>query len=165
MNAGSTQMRTQTDPDHGRSPGDGRDPGQGAAGSTWWDWLPLDRSRGSGAARMFTRRCLQRWGLDDLPVFRQDALLVVSELVTNAHQHADSAEALRLRWQPPVLVIEVEDRGAGLPWVRPFSDDLPGGRGLAIVSRLVQRCQVILGTLGRKTVRVEMRPCAVEAGA
>jgi anti-sigma regulatory factor (Ser/Thr protein kinase) len=110
----------------------------------------------SRAARAFTRRCLHRWGVADGEQFGQDAVLVVSELVTNAHQHAEAAEVLRLRWQPPLLVIEVCDRGNGLPRVRELTDDLTCGRGMSIVERLVQRCQVVLGAFGRKTVRVEM---------
>lgn len=141
------------------------DPAHDVPGPGQWYALPLERIRGSGPARAFTRHCLDRWGVDEQEPFRQDAVLVVSELVTNAQQHAEAAEALRLRWQPPVLVIEVQDRGNGMPRVCPPTDDQLGGRGLTIVSKLVQRCHVVLGALGRKTVRVEMRLSPAEMGA
>lgn len=151
-----------TRPTVDRSGGQGENDGDRSASGQNCS-LALDGAGSSGVARAFTRNCLDRWGVDAGDQFGEDAVLVVSELVTNAHQHAEAAEALRLRWQPPLLVIEVEDRGSGMPRVCDPTDDLPGGRGLTIVTRLAQRSQVVLGTLGRKTVRVEMSRRAGEA--
>lgn len=153
---------TATQPMLGRPgdrPGDGgveHRKGEREAGEGQTFSLPLEGAVACRAARAFTRMCLSRWGVHDRDQFGEDAVLVVSELVANAHQHAEAAEALRLRWQPPLLVIEVQDRGQGMPRIREMTDDLPGGRGLSIVAGLVHRCQVVLGTVGRKTVRVEM---------
>ncbi|KRV47150.1 hypothetical protein AQ490_10455 [Wenjunlia vitaminophila] len=119
--------------------------------------LPLDTGCGSAAARVFARRCLNRWGLGDVTPFGQDAVLVVSELVTNAILHADVPEELRLSWRAPTLVVEVQDVGEEMPEVRRALDTEPGSRGLEIVSQLAYRWQVRPAPAGRKTVRAELR--------
>lgn len=66
----------------------------------------------------------------------QDALLVASELVTNAVRHGQPEITLGLRRDPECLVVEVSDGGDGLP-VLPAAKPPPGrpaGRGLLIVA-------------------------------
>jgi DNA-binding NarL/FixJ family response regulator len=94
----------------------------------------LEQSRSSPArAREFVTDTLRRWNCD---VVIEDALLVVSELVTNAVTHAASSCRLLLRLAPGVLRIEVTDNGEGSP--EPQSLDLhrASGRGLMIVSAM-----------------------------
>lgn len=64
----------------------------------------------------------------------EDALLVVSELVTNALVHGDGAPVLRVRGDTDLVRIEVGDSGAGLPQTR---DPGPAsGWGLHVVRLL-----------------------------
>ncbi|GAB2620740.1 ATP-binding protein [Streptomyces capparidis] len=126
--------------------------------------LRLDRGASSAAARAFARRCLADWGVTEDSALGQDAVLVVSELVTNALMHADAAEELRLVWRAPTLVVEVRDVGRGMPRPRRAGTGEPGGRGLDIVSKLAERWQVSLEPRGRKTVRAELRRAAAAPG-
>lgn len=65
-----------------------------------------------------------------------DALLVGSELVTNAVTHARSAVGLIVRAWPATVRIEVWDRLADRPAMRRTDGSSGGGRGLAITSAL-----------------------------
>ncbi|MEU9151099.1 ATP-binding protein [Streptomyces sp. NPDC048417] len=75
----------------------------------------------------------------------EDALLVVSELVTNAIIHARPPAVLRLSWVPgdgaPTLRIEVSDAGAELSsgWCPAGIDPDEHGRGETIVHALATR--------------------------
>jgi len=75
-------------------------------------------------------------GLD--PVLRDDAELLVSELVSNAVQHGRPSISLRVRTDPPGIGIEVQDEGPDLPSLPPEepTTDRPSGRGLRIVAAL-----------------------------
>lgn len=80
------------------------------------------------------------WTADQLPPLPnpvvEDALLLVSELVTNAVRHGRPSIEITLRITPERLRIEVRDGGEALPVVprgQP-SVDRPTGRGLLIVA-------------------------------
>jgi anti-sigma regulatory factor (Ser/Thr protein kinase) len=68
----------------------------------------------------------------------EDAVLLVSELVTNAVRHGHPNIFLRLRIDPPRIGVAVEDRGEALPVVPPVEPDptVPSGRGLLIVDAM-----------------------------
>ncbi|MFH0244064.1 ATP-binding protein [Streptomyces sp. HK10] len=115
-------------------------------------------------ARDFTRQALHDWGWlpaagPEQRAAAEDALLVVSELVTNACLHADGPEEVRIGCGPKLLRIEVADRGAGLPSPRtPHRPGRPGGHGMFIVQRLCLDWGVVRhpdGTAG-KTVWAEL---------
>ncbi|MFJ7272384.1 ATP-binding protein [Streptomyces sp. NPDC099050] len=101
--------------------------------------LALHRVRGAvGKGRDFTRRTLRDWGWDGRES-AEDALLVVSELVTNAALHADGCEELVLT-AGETLRIEVLDGMTEPP--RPGAvrrPGVPGGHGLHLVRRLSDR--------------------------
>jgi anti-sigma regulatory factor (Ser/Thr protein kinase)/CheY-like chemotaxis protein len=84
-------------------------------------------------ARAVVRDVLGRWGYRELI---DDATLVVSELVTNAVEHARSTCAVILNRSEGGVRIEVRDQGPGSPSLQPPSDTAEGGRGLMIVSAL-----------------------------
>ncbi|WP_233526458.1 ATP-binding SpoIIE family protein phosphatase [Actinomadura spongiicola] len=88
-------------------------------------------------ARGLVRDRLSRWGLDDLA---HPTMLLASELVTNAIQHAGGRIRLRLIREGG-LVCEVFDSSDGRPRVRHREDgDMKeSGRGLHVVGRLAQR--------------------------
>ncbi|MEV0469635.1 ATP-binding protein [Streptomyces prunicolor] len=99
-------------------------------------------------ARSFTRDALGAWGLDDL---LDDAVLIVSELTTNAERYGRSGEApgrdrsagqgerneeitLTLMVQADVVTIEVEDNSPHAPVEQAADEDSISGRGLRLVS-------------------------------
>ncbi len=74
----------------------------------------------------------------------EDALVVVSELVTNAVLHGRPEIILRLRRYPPGIGIGVQDGGEQrpqLPSSEPGVHD-PAGRGMRIVDALADRWTV-----------------------
>jgi anti-sigma regulatory factor (Ser/Thr protein kinase) len=87
-----------------------------------------------GLARTSVRRLLARWGTGDGTA--DNAVLVTSELVTNAVKHTPSARIVcRVRVDGDRLHIEVEDESGGntLPALRCPGPDDQGGRGLLLV--------------------------------
>lgn len=119
-------------------------------------------------ARDFTRQALHDWGWlpadnADRRAAAEDALLVVSELVTNACLHAGGPEELRLWCHAKALRMEVTDGGSGAPAPRtPHRPGRPGGHGMFIVQRLCLDWGVVRHADGRpgKTVWVELAPPA-----
>lgn len=91
----------------------------------------------AGEARRTVRELLGEWGLR--PETCEDALLITSELVTNALTHTDSEWIVcRLHITGHRLRIEVEDQNSGHAQParrRPGPDD-QNGRGLMLVGML-----------------------------
>jgi anti-sigma regulatory factor (Ser/Thr protein kinase) len=93
--------------------------------------LPADLAA-PGVARAFLRDTCTDW---EVPALADDAALVVTELVSNAVQHAGSESRLRIGWDDRGLWIEVRD-------YRPGDDARPRprvlgahhGRGLHVVA-------------------------------
>ncbi|MEU1421995.1 SpoIIE family protein phosphatase [Kitasatospora sp. NPDC005751] len=118
---------------------------------------PVGRS--ASAARSFVRDALLGWGL---PEIVDDAVVLVSELVTNAVVHAGTAAEVCCLREEETVRIEVTDHHPerGLP---SFADvpvtaseryadpDGEGGRGLLMCSALAERWGVEYSA-GRKTV-------------
>jgi anti-sigma regulatory factor (Ser/Thr protein kinase) len=69
----------------------------------------------------------------------EDALLVVSELVTNALRHGDGQIEARLSVDRAGVSLFVSDDGRELPAVRRGDASASGGLGLQIVDRLASR--------------------------
>lgn len=94
--------------------------------------------RGPAAARRVVAALLDAWGLDQLI---DDARLVVSELVTNAYQHAPGADSfeLELSGQPDRVTIALADGSAVRPSIGELNHQTPGGRGLRLVAAVSAR--------------------------
>ncbi|MEV6580920.1 ATP-binding protein [Streptomyces sp. NPDC051582] len=101
--------------------------------------LALSGVRGHVAkGRDFTRQALRDWGWDGTET-SEDALLLVSELLTNASLHAGGCVELVV-CAGDVLRIEVFDGSTALPHRHPSPQrGVPGGHGLYIVQRLSDR--------------------------
>ncbi|WP_260637917.1 ATP-binding protein [Streptomyces angustmyceticus] len=93
------------------------------------------RPESVAVARRLVRNALTVWGMEELA---DDGAVVVSELVTNAVQHARS-EVIRLvvsRPGPATVRIGVVDRSKAPPQCRASGDEDAGGRGLVLVAGL-----------------------------
>lgn len=98
-------------------------------------WYLQPRHETPGRARRLAGHALRRWGLERLA---DSTELMVSELVTNAIQHATRPVTLRLV-RTSVLRCEVGDDSALLPRARRAGPDDERGRGLQIVARCAER--------------------------
>jgi GAF domain-containing protein len=88
------------------------------------------------AARRFVTSTLQDWDLEHLT---DDVLSVVTELVTNATQHAATTSQLALRSHPGRLMVEVADCDGRIPRPAVTQHMDERHRGLLIVAQLSQR--------------------------
>lgn len=90
-----------------------------------------------GLARWELRKALARWGLAPL---EESAVLVLSELLTNAARHACVSPGREIEtWYlrlSDTLRIEVHDASSDWPEVREPDLEAPGGRGLTLVAAL-----------------------------
>jgi hypothetical protein len=90
-------------------------------------------STGIGEARRFTRDRLKTWGL--LAV-ADNAILMISELVTNAILHGGDGAHLTLTYADLKIRAEVRDSSPVMPVVRSYSETATTGRGMVIVDAL-----------------------------
>ncbi|MFD7556623.1 ATP-binding protein [Streptomyces sp. NPDC059835] len=115
--------------------------------------IPSD-TRAAGAARRFAAARLDEWGCAE---FKDDAVLICSELTANAALHGRTMPEgegeyihLNLTWQPGNgLVIEVEDNSTTLPAARDAGTSAEAGRGLALVATLADQWASDRGRDGR----------------
>ncbi|MBM4790762.1 ATP-binding protein [Streptomyces sioyaensis] len=102
------------------------------------------------SARRFAAALLAWWALsaDD----QDTAVLIVSELTTNAARHGHRDMTIRLTLAPDMLHIAVADHGDVDPPTLSHSDDDPDehGRGLHIVHALTARLDIHQGSAGRQ---------------
>lgn len=98
-----------------------------------------DSPRACGIGRSFLREKLRDWRLDEDTV--ETAVLLVSELVTNAIVHAGTTSVLTVTLTDGTLTVRVRDRGRGAGAVLLPDDDLTRvfGRGLQLVDALAER--------------------------
>jgi len=103
-------------------------------------WICLPPAIDSPArTREFLRDLVEQWGALDL---LDDALLLVSELASNAVLHARSAMVVTASWAPERGVLRVtvrDDQHDGEPRVRHADAAATSGRGLEIVQTLASR--------------------------
>ncbi|MEU6462334.1 ATP-binding protein [Streptomyces sp. NPDC046976] len=96
--------------------------------------LPRD-PESAATARRLVCVALSTWGLDELT---DDAVLIVTELVTNAVRHARrrSIRVMVERIAPRTVRVAVADFSHALPVPCAPKNDEEGGRGLALVVAL-----------------------------
>lgn len=105
-----------------------------------------------GRTREFAAARLRSWGA---ACVLDDALLVASELVTNAVR-ATGLVAVQLRVAGPSLYVEVWDNVPGIPEVKRPEADAEGGRGLHLVETLATRWGICHPRSGGKVVWAEL---------
>jgi anti-sigma regulatory factor (Ser/Thr protein kinase) len=91
----------------------------------------------AASARRFVEAALRRWDVE--PDASDIALLLTSELVTNAYRHAACDAQVSVVRRPDVVRVEVHDTGGGRVQRRPLDPERPDGRGLNIVDALATR--------------------------
>ncbi|WP_406312142.1 ATP-binding protein [Streptosporangium sp. NBC_01639] len=104
-----------------------------------WE-LPCDPAITHEARRM-VRETFTTWRLPSDLV--DDAVLVVSELVTNAAVYGGPPVRLSLWAMPEGVCVRVTDHGLGRPHRLDLGQDATSGRGLAIVEALADQWGVI----------------------
>jgi anti-sigma regulatory factor (Ser/Thr protein kinase)/anti-anti-sigma regulatory factor len=110
--------------------------------------------RAPGDARGHVRRVCRRWGIDEDA--REAAEIVVTELVTNAVEHASSASVVQVWRRDRSLRLTVRDFDlAVLPEAHLPDPTAPRGRGLAMVAAVARTWGVEPHRDG-KTVWAEM---------
>lgn len=92
----------------------------------------------AAAARAHLRRQVQQLLR---PATLDDALILTSELVTNAIRHGRPAVTLAVALEPSALTVIVTDTSPDLPPLAPAKPpvDSPGGRGLVVVDALADQ--------------------------
>jgi anti-sigma regulatory factor (Ser/Thr protein kinase) len=88
-------------------------------------------------ARRWAREKFEAAGLE--PHVRDLLVLLVSEVVTNAVEHAAPPLLLRIDTQPDVTRVEVKDRARDLPILKDPEPFETGGRGIKFVNDLSTR--------------------------
>ncbi|HEY3941267.1 MAG TPA: MEDS domain-containing protein [Acidimicrobiales bacterium] len=89
-------------------------------------------------ARRLVAEALDAWGRGDLV---DDAILIVTELVTNAVVHAGSTLTMSIAHdrETDTFTVAIGDRETSAPRLRPYDRVAPGGRGLPLVEALTSR--------------------------
>jgi anti-sigma regulatory factor (Ser/Thr protein kinase) len=96
--------------------------------------IPLPGTRADvGAGRRFVRETVEGWGFGDVA---EDAVLVVSELITNVVLHARTGLEVAVRRVQDRIRIEVTDKNHNLPRLRRHSVQSGTGRGLQLVAAM-----------------------------
>jgi anti-sigma regulatory factor (Ser/Thr protein kinase) len=117
--------------------------------------LPLAPVPASVAlARRFVRLRLDELAVPEPPL--EDAVLLTSELVTNALLHARTADLeVRLQTDPHWVRVEVHDGDQRLPLAATAAPDATSGRGLLLVRQLANDWGIDRAATG-KSVWFEM---------
>jgi anti-sigma regulatory factor (Ser/Thr protein kinase) len=123
-----------------------------AASSAWFAGRPSDRDlEGRGAGAVMTmcldhdvalvgvaRRAAGRWLSERGCRAVDDALLVLSELVTNAMVHAGAGCTIEMQHHDDRLRLEVRDQSSQAPRMRVVRASDLGGRGLHFVDGITE---------------------------
>ncbi|MFK0291183.1 SpoIIE family protein phosphatase [Streptomyces sp. NPDC090442] len=125
------------------------------------EWrLRLD-PREAGRARRLVAGQLTAWGL---PSAVETAQLLVSEVVTNAVQHAHTERVVLRLVHTDALLCEVSDDDHALPQLLDAEPDAEFGRGLRVVSRLAREWGTSRTTTGKTVWFEQPLPGATRRG-
>ena len=110
----------------------------------------------AGRARALVRGALD--GYDD--ALLDDIVLMVSELVTHAMQHAASQITLVLQAYEGIVRVEVIDHSGVVPALLNVGTTALAGRGIQVVDQLADNWGVVPNATGKK-VWFEVAPTAI----
>ncbi|MEU6992892.1 ATP-binding protein [Streptomyces sp. NPDC046465] len=117
------------------------------------DTAPLTWPRSPGAARDLVRALLRQGTQHVGDMALADAVLVTSELVTNAIRHGGGLRGFACRLRPGVVEIAVDDSNDAVPVTRPRTSLLvSGGLGWPAVCRLADEVSVTHLPCGGKRI-------------
>jgi len=102
--------------------------------------------QGPAQARAAVAQCAQQMGLEQI---RDDLILVVSEMVTNAIRHASPPVCMEIEAGPESVLVSVWDGSPGRPMPRVADEEAEGGRGLLLVDLLCSEHGVRPQPLGK----------------
>ncbi|WP_432512081.1 ATP-binding SpoIIE family protein phosphatase [Kineococcus sp. SYSU DK001] len=108
--------------------------------------LPAD-PRAVRDARRAAQRCCTRNGLDDDTT--ETAVLLTSELVTNAIVHGRSDARLRVVVDPSSVYVEVADDNDRVPVLQTHDDEALSGRGVSLLETAASRWGVAEADIGK----------------
>lgn len=118
-------------------------------------------ARSPSASRRFVAHALAGWGLDALT---DTAVLLTSELVTNAIVHAQTEVAVTItRDDRRSVTVAVSDRSPMAPRVQRHADDATTGRGLGILDMLASSWKVLSEGAGKTVMFTLRQPTVTEA--
>ncbi|HEY7485048.1 MAG TPA: ATP-binding protein [Streptosporangiaceae bacterium] len=109
--------------------------------------LPVD-PKTAAHARTLTRNALHRWRIP-ASEDRDDIVLMVDELVTNAVLHGDGPVGLRLSIDGPKVRCEVTDANPLVPQPCDPAADAEAGRGLLLVTAIAAEFGAMPGGYGK----------------
>lgn len=113
--------------------------------------FPVD-PRSAAAARRFVASTLDGHALQMV----EDAVLLASEVVTNALRHASEAVRVVVDVDDRVVRVEVHDDSPLLPVVGPVRSTATGGRGMPMVDTMTRRWGVTPAADGGKAMWFEL---------
>ncbi|MFJ9516646.1 ATP-binding protein [Kitasatospora sp. NPDC101801] len=115
-------------------------------------------SGGVRNGRAWARQHLDALGwTEHAPESADAVVLTVSELITNAHQHAASDADLVLTWDGSFLYVSVHDASPEAPRPREADPEATSGRGMALIDALADDWQTRTNPSG-KTVTARFHP-------
>jgi anti-sigma regulatory factor (Ser/Thr protein kinase) len=112
------------------------------------NWIMSPSAQSPRLVRCLVRGLLEKWELADSSEIIETAVLLASELVTNAVRYASRPISVRLMLTDSLLC-EVHDDDHHLPVLDNPRPTQEGGRGILLVSRLARRWGVSRITTGK----------------
>jgi anti-sigma regulatory factor (Ser/Thr protein kinase) len=109
--------------------------------------LPVVHPGAMAPVREATRACLRRWGREEVS---EVVTLGVTELLTNVLKHAGGGCELTILITGEDIVVAVRDFDDTLPVIRELSLDSEGGRGLVLLSLLVEELSTERLPIGKR---------------
>jgi anti-sigma regulatory factor (Ser/Thr protein kinase) len=120
-------------------------------------------ARAPSASRRFVRSALESW---ELEVLTDTAVLLTSELVTNAIVHAQTEVVVTIRRDNQrSITISVQDGSQIQPRLASHADDSTTGRGIEILQELAASWQVIAQPAGKTVLFTLQVPVVPDARA
>ncbi len=117
----------------------------------------------AASARHQVTELLTRAGISPDSVPATDALLITSELVTNAIRHGGGITHFHAAITDDALHLAVSDANPDHPWSHPTAYGRPGGYGWPLIQLLAERVDITPLPGGGKTITATQRLKSTDA--